>query len=253
MNGLRTAFVIAGIADLVLALGYVTRQEWPRIATWPWPDDSALTYAFVGAIIAAIGAAAIWMGGTGEFGSVPAGALNLTVTLGGAAGYLAHTAGEPERDTLPYAVAAGVLALGNLVLFLMTAARRRQDPRAMPAGVRIAFVGFTAILLVVGLALLLGAGHVMPWPVRSDSAVLIGWIFLGDACYFAYAVLRPSADGYRAQLCSFLAYDLVLLPPLLMRAPSLPGELRTMAMASTDTPSGLMTATFSMSRKSKAR
>jgi hypothetical protein len=93
--------------------------------------------------------------------------------------------------------------------------------------VRIAFVAFTAILLVVGLALLVGAERVMPWPVRPESAVLIGWIFLGDACYFAYVVLRPSADGYRAQLCSFLAYDLVLLPPLLQRAPSLPVELRT--------------------------
>lgn len=44
---------------------------------------------------------------------------------------------------------------------------------------------------------------------------MIGWIFIGDAFYFLYALIFPRWHNARAQLWSFLACDVVLLPPLL--------------------------------------
>jgi hypothetical protein len=43
--------------------------------------------------------------------------------------------------------------------------------------------------------------------------VVFGCIFLGDAFYFIYALLRPRWGNAFGQLLSFLAYDLVLIVP----------------------------------------
>ena len=42
-------------------------------------------------------------------------------------------------------------------------------------------------------------------------------MFLGDAFYFAFALLQPRWSNATTQLWSFLAYDLVLIGPFLQR------------------------------------
>ena len=57
---------------------------------------------------------------------------------------------------------------------------------------------------------------VFPWDLNPDSSVVFGCIFLGDAFYFLYALLRPRWGNAFGQLLSFLAYDLVLIVPFVL-------------------------------------
>jgi hypothetical protein len=210
----RVLLVGAGIADLVLAAGYAMQMPWAT-STWPWPDGR-LSYLFVASILAAIGAAVIWIGLTADWGVMAAGALNLIVMMGGIAVFLFSLAAQPDRGhLLIFAVVCGVVAVANLPIFLwahwLPATERTPTPRL----ILFSFGLFTVILFLVGGALILRTPNVMPWPLNLDTSVLIGWIFFGDAFYFLYALVRPRWQFARAQLWSFLAYDLVLIVPFI--------------------------------------
>jgi hypothetical protein len=57
-------------------------------------------------------------------------------------------------------------------------------------------------------------------------SVVVGWMFLGAAFYFFYALLRPSWVNSAGQLAGFLAYDVVLIVPFLTRLPTTPPQNR---------------------------
>jgi hypothetical protein len=209
----------AGVLSLALATGFFLRLPW-AVRTWPWAGgyDDPLSYVFVAAILAAIGAAVLWIGVSGEYGSIPAGALNLTVMLGGISIFLAGATHAPGPGSLmPYAIGAGIVAFGNLLLFLWTRRLPVYRPQPLPKLMRLSYAAFAVVLLGVGVALLVGVPQVLPWPVGPETAVVYGWVFFGDAWYFLFAVVRPYWQCARAQLWSFLAYDLVLIGPLLGR------------------------------------
>jgi hypothetical protein len=48
------------------------------------------------------------------------------------------------------------------------------------------------------------------------SSALLGWFYLGAACYFLYGLVHPSWQKACGQLWAFLAYDLVLIVPYLL-------------------------------------
>ena len=216
---LRAAVAVAAAANLGLAAGFALQQPWAT-GLWPW-ETGRLSYLFLASMLAAVGVAAGWIAFSGETGSLPAGFLNLAITQAGIAVYPALIDGS-----IGLAAGIGALALLNLALFLAT--RRWPQPASdpLPALVRGSYVVFTIVLLVVGVALLLGRPGVMPWPVDPDTSVVFGWIFFGDAWYFAYAVARPHWPSARAQLWSFLGYDLVLLGPLAAAAGGVDPDLR---------------------------
>ena len=64
MKILRYLTLIGGLVMLVLAIGFVFQNP---IATslWPWPDGR-YSYLFIGSILAAAGAAMIWVGWIGR-------------------------------------------------------------------------------------------------------------------------------------------------------------------------------------------
>jgi hypothetical protein len=211
----RLSGVVVGLLLLGLGLGFAFQWE-PVTDLWPW-SDSRLSYVFIGSILAATAVPVIWIGLSGELRAGVAGALNLAVTFGGVSAFLFQLDGQRNQpDLLPAAwgaAAACVLALG----FAFWARRFEvQDRRLTPPHVRASCALFAAVVLVVGLALTLHA-DVFPWPLRSESSVIFGWIFLGPAVYFAAAALSPYWANATGQLLGFLAYDLVLLPPFLAR------------------------------------
>jgi hypothetical protein len=201
----------AGAANL-LGAAYLTTQPPGLIDAWPW-ELTRLSVLFLAAMLAAVGAAAVWIGVSGDGGALPAGFANLTVTGAGVAGWLAFT--HPDRRGLAAVIA--VLAALNLVLTVVThraAVRRAVPVELAPRLVRWSFAVFAVVLAGVGFALIAGGSDVMPWSVVPGTADVFGWIFLGDAVFFAHALVWPTTDRGRSQLWSFLGYDLVLLVPL---------------------------------------
>ena len=57
----------------------------------------------------------------------------------------------------------------------------------------------------------------IPWTITRDLSLVIGWMFLGAATYFVYALVRPGWLNAAGQLAGFLAYDVVLIVPFLTR------------------------------------
>jgi len=90
----------------------------------------------------------------------------------------------------------------------------------MPSLVRWSFVIFIITLLVVSTRLILRVPNVIPWKITPELSVVIGWMFVGAAVYFVYALLRPSWLNAAGQLVGFLAYDVVLIAPFLTRLSS---------------------------------
>ena len=221
---LRWAVGAAAAANFAVAAGFALQQPWATSA-WPW-DVGPLSYLFLASMLAAVGAGAAWIAFSGETGSLPAGFLNLAVTMGGIGGWLLIDGGTLGG---PAGLGAAVSALAVVNAGLFFASRRlpeRGAPERLPALVRASYVLFTLVLVAVGVALILGVPDVMPWPVDPDVSVVFGWMFFGDAWYFAYAVVRPDWRAARTQLWSFLAYDVVLFVPLLRASGSAPPQLR---------------------------
>jgi hypothetical protein len=219
---LRYIFLLVGLLTLAVALGFAWQMPWAT-SLWPWPDGR-LSYIFVGAIAAAIAAAVLWIGYSREWGAVAAGALNLAVMMGGMSIYFFQIARQPDRShLLIYALGCGLFAIFNIGLLFWSRRLAIRDPRPTPLAVRLSYILFAVVLLAVGGALVLKRPNTMPWPLNPDTSVLFGWIFIGDAFYFIYSLLNPRWHNARAQLWSFLAYDVFLLPPLLMHfGPVLP-------------------------------
>ena len=90
----------------------------------------------------------------------------------------------------------------------------------MPRLVRWSFVVFIIALLIVSIQLIFQVPNVIPWAITPELSVVIGWMFLGAAAYFVYALLRPSWNNSAGQLAGFLAYDVVLIVPFLQRLPT---------------------------------
>jgi hypothetical protein len=89
--------------------------------------------------------------------------------------------------------------------------------------VRLSFTGFVLLLGLVGSAVLLRMPNVFPLTLGPASAALVGCSFLGSATYFLYSLIIPVWGNAYAQLWGFLAYDLVLIVPFVLRLGSIDG------------------------------
>ena len=213
MKPLRYLMIFFGVATLAFGLGFVFQL--PAVTgVWPWPDGR-LSYLFVGSIFAAISAAALWIGWSGEFAALAAGTLNVLITATATCVYFFMLALQAGRNNLlPIALGALLAALAGGGAFLWSRRLSLRDDRPMPALVRISFWIFVISLVIVG-GLLVLRKQVFPWDLNPDSSIVFGWIFLGDASYFAWGLTRPRWHNAAGQLLSFLAYDLVLILPFL--------------------------------------
>jgi len=209
----RYALIATGVVELALAAGFFLQLPWAT-GLWPWPT-SRLSNIFIASILAASAAPVLWIGLSGEFAAITGGAINLLLASLGMAGFSFHTYFQDTArlTILSYGLVCVVLALLCLGLIVWTRRIRFQDPRPLPRGVRVSFVAFLIILILVGGALVLRMANGFPWRLGPEQSVLYGWIFLGAACYFFYALKNPHWANAQGQLLGFLAYDLVLIVP----------------------------------------
>jgi hypothetical protein len=213
MNRIRPVLLFFGVLILLVAFGFIFQISLV-LRFWPW-RDGPLSYLFVGSILAAVSAAALWIGWSGDFGALPAGSLNVFVIAVTSGFYFFLLILRDGRTALvPFALWMLVMAITSGAAFFWSRGLAMLDPRPTPGLIRISFGIFLVSLLFAGTALVLRA-PIFPWKLNPDSSVIFGCIFLGDAFYFLYALLYPRLSNAIGQLLSFLAYDLVLIGPFL--------------------------------------
>lgn len=219
---LRRALIAVGVLSLVESAGLVMQLS-PFMAIWPLGDASQV-HLYLGAYIAAIGASLLWIGVSGELGAAIAGAVTLTVTYCGLALSLfglSRGGANPRLVTASLVCAVAAVASAGLALWFRRFPAR--DVRSLHRPVYLSFAAFVLLLAFVGGALLLGMQNVFPWTLSAANAALVGCSFLGSAAYFLYGLARPIWRNAYAPLWGFLAYDLVLIAPLVARVGSVDG------------------------------
>ncbi len=222
MKYLRYILVSGGVLALAIGLGFAFHIPAITAAIWPWPDGQ-LSYLFVGSILAAISAAMLWIGWTGEWGALPAGSLNVLVIAVTTTTYFFYLYVNGRAELMPYFIIGILSVIASAVSFLWSRRIPLRDQRPTPLLVRISFGVFIVSLVLAGSAMVLRI-PVFPWSVKPDSSVIFGCIFLGDAFYFLYGLLKPRWYNALGQLLSFLAYDIVLIVPFLMHFGSVQPE-----------------------------
>ncbi|MBC7876695.1 MAG: hypothetical protein H7Y59_05935 [Anaerolineales bacterium] len=213
MKTMRTLTFIGGLVILVLAFGFIFRVPL-ALSMWPW-EDGRYSYLFVGSIFAAVSAAMLWVGWTGDFGVLPAGSLNVFVIAAGTCIYFFKLALQDGRmELIPFAIVELAFAIFTGVTFLRSRTFPLAESRPTPALVKFSFAFFTISLIITGTMLIFHM-PIFPWDLNPDSSVIFGCIFIGDAFYFLYGFLYPRWNNAVGQLLSFLVYDLVLIIPFL--------------------------------------
>ncbi|MBE0672097.1 MAG: hypothetical protein IH588_16075 [Anaerolineales bacterium] len=221
MKLLRGLTFIGGLVVLLFAFGFIVRLPFAT-AIWPW-EDGRYSYLFVGSILAAVSAAALWVGWAGEFGALPAGSLNIFVIALTTSIYFFLLASQGRKDMLLFGAFGIAAAIASLAAFFWSLNIPLKETRPMPKPVKVSFWIFIASLFAAGGALILKA-PIFPWALNPDSSVIFGCIFLGDAFYFLYGIFRPNWHNALGQLLSFLVYDLVLIVPFIGLLNTVPPE-----------------------------
>ncbi|HKY53366.1 MAG TPA: hypothetical protein VJM08_03630 [Anaerolineales bacterium] len=221
MRFIRTITFMGGLVVIALAFGFIFRVPL-ALSIWPW-EDGRYSYLFVGSILAAVGAAALWVGWTGELGALPAGSLNIFVIALTTSIYFFKLAADGRTNLIPFGVLSAVIAITSAVAFWWSRRIPLREAHPTPWLVKASFVIFIVLLVLAGGGLILHE-PIFPWSLNPDTSVIFGCILIGDAFYFLYGLLYPKWHNAAGQLLSFLAYDLVLIVPFLLLFNTVPPE-----------------------------
>ena len=157
----------------------------------------------------------LWIGASSASSALRGYALGFSVVNGGLAfDALVLYFGTGQASLLLFGLLAAALAV-LCVMLLRWNPGDAGDQRPMPPALGIPFAIEVGVLALVGLGLVLKILNVLPWPLRPESSMMYGWVFLGLALYFGYTLVQRTWRHTCGQLLGFLAYDLVLLGPLL--------------------------------------
>ena len=213
MKMIRTLLLIGGLVVLMLAFGFVFRVPLV-LSLWPW-EDGRYSYLFIGSILAAVSAAMLWIGWTGELGVLSAGSLNVLVIGVTASTYFFNLTSQGRSDMFIFGLISILIALASGVTFFWSRRLPLTDARPTPGLVRVSFGIFIVSLFLASGALIMRL-PVFPWDLNADSSVIFGCIFFGDAFYFLYGLFHPRWVNAFGQLLSFLVYDLILIIPFVL-------------------------------------
>ena len=104
---------------------------------------------------------------------------------------------------------------GNRSLALaMVPGSRLARSRPTPRLVLGSFAVFVAALITSGGLLILRVPNILPWQVTPELSTLFGLMLMSAAAYFAYGLVERRWENAGGQLAGFLAYDIVLIVPL---------------------------------------
>ncbi|MGH2542881.1 MAG: hypothetical protein ACRDIB_08795, partial [Ardenticatenaceae bacterium] len=222
---IRYGFILSGTLLLIMAVGFFFQAAWAD-ALWPW-ETSRLSNIFISSILAASSIPILWIALAGELAATTGGAIDLGVMFAGMALFSYQVyARSGQRSILFFAIFSTAMAVVCVMLFLWARRLAFRNTRPLPRLVHVSFAIFSVLLILVGIALLLVMPNILPWPLTPEQSVLYGWIFLGAAFYFLYAILNPKWGNAQGQLLGFLAYDLVLIVPFINHFVTVRPEMR---------------------------
>ncbi len=196
--------------------------QWPfAVNLWPFQGTTPLTFIFISSIFAAAAVPTLWAAATENYAALAGIGLDYLTILAPVSilSFQLGAAGSDPKMTA-YGVACVFGALFGLALFLWSVRFPLDRTIPMPSLVRWSFIIFIIALLIVGGSLILKAPNIIPWAITPELSVVMGWMFLGAAIYFAYGLLKPGWLNSAGQMIGFLAYDIVLIVPFLTRLPT---------------------------------
>jgi len=223
---MRIFLLFVAAVQLLFAIAFFVQL--PLVVNlWPFPGTTPLTFIFIASIFAAAAASTFWAAATENYGALAGIGLDYLTILAPVAilSFRLGASGGASGMT-NYGIVCVFGALFGLALFFWSVRIPMDTRLPMPGLVRWSFVIFIIALLIVSTLLILQVPNIIPWKITPELSVVIGWMFMGAAAYFAYALIRPSWVNSAGQLWGFLAYDLVLIVPFLTRLPSVAPEQR---------------------------
>jgi len=210
---MRTFLVLVTTGQLVLAAAFFL--HWPLVVNnWPLDGTTPLTFILFAAFFVAAAASTLWPIFSGNLGALAGVGLDYMVILGPMAIYTLWLGARGEQGFLIFGAICAAGALFGLWLFLQTRRLPLDTTTSMPVLVKASFAVFVVALVYTSIRLFMQMPTI-PWPVTPELSVIIGCLFLGAATYFVYGLLRPSWANAAGQLAGFLAYDLVLIIPII--------------------------------------
>ena len=210
--------------QLLLAAAFFLQLPF-AVNLWPFPGTTPLTFKFISSIFAAAAASTLWAVATANYGALAGIGLDylaILAPLSVLSFQLGASSGSPQLTVYGFTCLFGFLFGLALILWSLRIPMDRALP--LPGLVRWSFVIFIIALLIVSVQLIFKVPNVIPWKITPDLSVVMGWMFIGAALYFVYALLRPGWVNAAGQLAGFLAYDVVLIVPFLDRLPTVPAE-----------------------------
>jgi hypothetical protein len=227
MKAVRIFLLLVVMVQTFLAIAFFF--QWPfAVNLWPFPGTTPLTFMFIASIFAAAAASTLWAIAYEHYGALAGIGLDYLTILAPVAVYsfmLGSSTGSPQLTMYGFVSVLG--ALFGLGLFLWSVRFPLDKSIPTPGVVKWSFVVFIIALLIVSTLLIFQVPNIIPWSITPELSVVIGWMFMGAAAYFAYGLLRPCWANAGGQLAGFLAYDVVLIVPFLTRLPTVAPELRT--------------------------
>lgn len=224
IKAVRVALFLVCAAQGVLAVTFFLQV--PLVVNgWPLPGTTPLTFILISSFFAAAAASTLWVVATENYGALAGIGLDYVAILGPLAIFSFQLAASGNFPLwTAYGTVCLVGALFGLILLLWSIRIPMDRTISMPRLVRWSFGLFILALLLVSVQLIGKVPNVIPWKITPEISVAVGWMFVGAATYFLYALWRPSWVNAAGQLAGFLAYDLVLVVPFLKRLPTVAPE-----------------------------
>lgn len=223
---MRYTLFFISVVQFLFAIAFFLQLPF-AVNLWPFEGTTPLTFIFISSIFGAAAASTLWATASKNYGALAGIGLDYIAILVPVSIFsfqLGANNGDPQLTT--YGIACVFGSFFGLGLLLWSIRIPMDSTLPMPGFVRWSFVIFIIALLIVSTRLILKVPNVIPWKITPELSVVIGWMFLGAAMYFAYALLRPSWVNAAGQLAGFLAYDVVLIVPFLTRLPTTAPEQR---------------------------
>jgi hypothetical protein len=217
---MRYVLTLVCAVEVVLAVAFFLQLPF-AVSLWPFPGTTPLTFILLSSFAAAAAASTIWVLASENYGALAGIGLDYVAILAPVSILALQVGASTSQPQFTrFGIVCVLTALFGAWLLWWSSSIPIDRTRPMPGFVRFAFVVFIVVLVIVSALLILKVPNVIPWTITPELSILVGWMFFGAAAYFAYGLLRPSWANAAGQLAGFLAYDAVLIMPLLTRLPT---------------------------------